>query len=169
MPTCAGLKVKAKWLRLMRGKRVRGAPLRKTAEVRRYRPWERTPRGQRPVEVGERLFLLCGGEVWGSARLADVTEYGDMAAFRAAEAEHCVTQDTCRGPEVQDIVQALERGRHVYGWQLADFRWFEPARRPRSGTDGVPEFKGQGHGWVWSDQRLPTALEDAAAAGAPAP
>ena len=32
-------------------------------------------------------------------------------------------------------------------------------QRTRSGTDGVPEFHGQEHGWVWSDQRLPTTLE----------
>ena len=159
MLTYAGLKVKAKWLRVMRGKRVRGAPLRKTIKVRKYPPWKRTPRDQLPVEVGERIFLLSGGEVWGSARLANVTEYEDMSAFRAAEAEHCVTEDRCRGPEVQDIVQALGRGRIVYGWQLADLRWFEPAQRPRSGADGVPEFQGQERGWVWSDQRLPTTLE----------
>ena len=155
----SALKVKAKWLRMMLGKKVRGRDIAKTVEVRKYLPWQRTPPGHTPLQRGERFYLLADGEVWGSACLADVEEYTDMDAFKAAADAHCVTADTCRGREVEEIVQALNSGRKVYGWRLADLRWFAAAERPRSGINGVPEFKGQGKGWVWSVNLLPPNLE----------
>lgn len=82
-----------------------------------------------------------------------------MGAFEAAAEAHCVTLDACRGQEVQEIVQALNSGRKVYGWKLSDLRWFDAGERPCSGIAGVPEFKGQGKGWIWSLNQLPASLE----------
>jgi hypothetical protein len=149
------LKVKAKWLRLMQGDKVRGRA--KTVEVRKYAPWQRTPRGHRPIRLGERFYLLAAGEVWGSAVLEDVVEYADARDFEAAAEAHCVRAR--RGPEVRDILQGLARGQKVYGWKLAGMRWFEAGQRPRSGAPGVPEFKGQGKGQVWSFNQLPAELD----------
>ena len=67
--TLPALKVKAKWLRLMQGRSEEALQVRKTVEVRRYRPSERTPPGQTPLRSGDRFFLLAAGEVWGSASL----------------------------------------------------------------------------------------------------
>ena len=61
--TLPALKVKAKWLRLMRGRGEEALQLRKAIEVRRYRPSERTPPGQAPLRSGDRVFLLAAGEV----------------------------------------------------------------------------------------------------------
>ena len=165
----AALKVKAKWLRLMQGKKFRGSPLRKSVEVRKYVPWDRTPPGHPPLQCGDRFYMLAGGEVWGSARLDGVVEYDSKAAFEEDQASHCVTKETCRGQEVQEILQAMELGRKVYGWKLEEIQWFEADNRPRSGTDGVPIFKGQGYGWVWSVNRLPEDLQLGCQRGSGAP
>lgn len=162
MAGLAALKVKAKWLRLMQGKKFRGSctPRIKSVEVRKYLPWDRTPPGHRPLQCGERFYMLAGGEVWGSAQLEGVVEYDDRAAFEEGEAFHCVSRETCRGREVDEILQALEVGRTVYGWKLMNFQWFDAHNRPQSGADGVPIFKGQGYGWVWSANRLPEDLHN---------
>ena len=158
----AALKVKAKWLRMMQGKKVRGCVQTKTVEVRKYLPWQRTPRGHEPLERGDRFYLLAGGEVWGSAVLEDAVEYTGTDAFAADVDAHCVTGETCRGlksQEVQGIVKALACGHKLYGWKLTAMRWFGANERPRSGENGVPEFAGQGKGWVWSVNQLPAELE----------
>ena len=158
--TLLALKVKAKWLRLMRGRCEEALQVRKTVEVRRYRPSERTPPGQAPLRSGDRFFLLAAGEVWGSACLDDVTEYTDMDSFQAAAGRHCVTERACRrGREVLAICNAFRHGRKVYGWNLTALRWFREDARPRSGADGVPAFKGQACGWVWSRRPLPASLD----------
>ena len=161
MSTLPALKVKAKWLRLMRGQRVKGRHFKKTIEVRKYLPTERTPKGQKPMVLGERLFLLAEGRVWCSARLADVVVYDCGEAFATDQEKHCITDETARGPVVEDIKKALGSGRRLYGWRLDGFHWFPPEERPRSGEGGVPDFHGQGKGWVWSALPLPSALDPA--------
>jgi hypothetical protein len=148
-----GLKVKAKWMRLM----MLGA---KDMEVRRYPPLDHTPRGHNPLQVGGRLFLLCDGRIWGSAKLVAVQNFHCRDEFEGAAAHHCV----CAGNtsvEVRLIYDALEQGRALYGWVLGDFRWFLPAARPISGEGETPVFKGQGNGQVWSRARLQASLDAA--------
>ena len=64
---------------------VRGRRRYKRVEVRSYKPRDYTPRGHTPMQVGSRMFLLCNGHIWGSARLQEVVTYRDRDAFTAAE------------------------------------------------------------------------------------
>ena len=145
----ASLKVKRMWLQKMQGS---GKKTKKTAEVRKYPP---------AVRVGSRFFLLCGGEVWGSASLASVDAYRTFAAFAVDVAAHGIT---AQRQEFREVAAAFRRGRPCFAWRLRDFSWF-PAPRPRSGGRylgiEVPAFKGQRFGWVWSTP-LPAALEASA-------
>lgn len=158
--TLAALKVKPKWLRLMRGRVVRGKTLRKTVELRKYLPESRTPRGHTPVAVGDRVYLVAQGEVWGSAVVGGVHKYTDVPGFLADADRHCVNPEG-KGLEAE-LLSSLDAS-GLYGWLLEDFRWFPDGARPRSGqtynNTKVPPFNGQACGWVWCTSRLPAALE----------
>ena len=139
-----GLKVKQKWLKLMRGGR-------KSTEVRSYPPcWFRT----RMLLPGDRFCLLCGGEVWGSAQYQGLVVYDTVEALARDEQRHALASGG--GAITQEFHAQLAEGKLLYGWQLADFRWHAQPR-PRSGEAGVPAFKGQAFGWVWSPL-LPASL-----------
>ena len=165
MVALAALKVKAKWLRIMQEKPFRGSTRKKTMEVRKYLPWEKTPRGHTPLQRGERFYLLAEGEIWGSACLEDVVEFSDIEQFAIEASAHCVSEATCSAQELQAISGALGQGKKIYGWKLIAMRWFHAGSRPRSGLNGIPEFKGQARGWVWSVNRLPSHIDSPATVG----
>ena len=146
MEQAPGLKVSAKWLRLMRCGR-------KTTEVRGYPPsWFRTL----SLLPGERFCLLCDGEVWGSARYEGLRVYGTPEALAADEHRHALLEGG--GSIAQGLRQQLLEGKLLYGWRLAAFAWCA-LPRPRSGEAAIPAFKGQALGWVWSPP-LPASLRE---------
>lgn len=167
-----GLKIKAKWLRRMqKGSPEERFPTPKRIEVRSYPPEERAPGGATPAR-GDRIFLLCNKEIWGSARLGGVRVYRTIQAFNADAPQHHVTPRTAKGDgslSYSEVKSSLkERGR-LYGWELSAFRWHAEGRRPRAGRTflgdhggacRIPDFAGLQGGFVWYlGGTLPASVE----------
>lgn len=152
------LKVKKKWLQAMKsGVRQGQKTCVKRMEVRKYPPASHTPKGHQDVAPGQRVCLVCNGEVWGVATLGDVKTYDEVSFSRDKEL-HCVLDEGTK--EAREILDVLGKGGRVYGWEWREVSWFPDDGRPRSGEDDMPLFKGQRYGQVWSRNRLPLARED---------
>ena len=48
----------------MQGKKFRGRTRAKTVEVRKYAPWQHTPRGHQPIQLEDRFYLLLPAPTW---------------------------------------------------------------------------------------------------------
>ena len=92
------------------------------------------------------------------ADYVDTTEYGNIQEAREAENLHAV--DFSEGNRIATALRERLQtdGKKVFGWTFENFRWFEPKERPQSGQKGVPPFKGQIGGRVWSKNLLPANL-----------
>ena len=132
--------------------------VKKIMEVRTYLPSKHTPRGQTPVQIGDRFFLLSNGLVCGSAQLESTIVFDTPQKFIESENLHCIglTDTECR--MAAHMRKLFERKVNVFGWRLCDFHWFNPELH--SGEDGVPDFKGQRHGQVWSTVRISDAFDN---------
>eukprot|EP00928_Gymnodinium_smaydae_P009473 TRINITY_DN13556_c0_g2_i1.p1 TRINITY_DN13556_c0_g2~~TRINITY_DN13556_c0_g2_i1.p1 ORF type:complete len:361 (-),score=28.55 TRINITY_DN13556_c0_g2_i1:342-1424(-) len=184
-PYMLGLKVKEKWLNKMR---TLSAP--KTEEVRRY-----TPEGVIndpkygypdffPGLLNNRIFLLCGDEVFGSFRLGAIVHYGSKVAFDKAAEFHKITKNSAPGNGPESYGTFLKecfskQGKGCWGWKMLDVKWFDPLDRPRSHKQDVkgewqtaakytsykgipvPCFSGQQHGHVFAKNALFPATLDA--------
>jgi hypothetical protein len=164
----SALKVKEKWLRVMKGRRLviqgRSQFCQKVAEVRKFPPGSKTPKGHTPVKVGDRIFLLGSGKVWASARLQRVSVYNNAEDFAEDSLSHLIVEPLLKGEEVAGFKSRLANGIPLYAWFLSEFRWFPADSRPTSGEIHagvrVPDFKGQRYGHIWSSSQLPQALEE---------
>jgi hypothetical protein len=87
-----GLKVKRPWIERMRRAKI-PFRTRKTIEVRRYLPKKFAPKGEE-LELGDRFYLLCDGEIWGSATLDGFHAYRTLQSFELDREEHQVTPET---------------------------------------------------------------------------
>ena len=143
-----GLKINPTWVREM-------VLHKKDMELRTYEPFSYTPTGQAPIHLGERMFILSAGYLCGSCRLAEVLQFTDWTALESWEGNHRVSRDSKIGGT---LTKTFDSNRPVYGWILEDFHWC-PVPLP-SGKDGVPQFRGQVFGQVWTTATLPAALED---------
>ncbi len=146
-----GLKIQKKWLEAMRSGK-------KTVELRTYDIDKHLFAGQEPIRAGASIYLLLDGAVWGMADYVDTTEYGNIQEAREAENLHAV--DFSEGNRIATALRERLQtgGKKVFGWTFEHFRWFEPKERPQSGQKGVPPFKGQRCGQVWSKNLLPANL-----------
>ena len=153
-----GLKVKRKWIKIMReGIQRRGERVKKTMEVRKYPPFRYTPRGQPPIQIGGRLFLISDGRLCGSARLASMIVFDTMQKFAESEHLHCVFLDHTSCSITLRFQELLQSNVQIFGWQFDDFHWFHPEMR--SGENEIPDFKGQRYGQVWSTVRIDDAFD----------
>ena len=152
-----GLKVKAKWLQRLRNVQ-RGFERLKTIECRAYPP-------KPDLRPGDTFYLLCNGEIWAVALLAEVRVYKNQTDFERDVADHHVAQDTCEASgstSYASFTGAFSRGRRaIFGYVMSDVRFLEP--RPKSGqgctVDGravlVPEFTGQRYGQCFATILFP--------------
>mmetsp|Transcript_36558 Transcript_36558/g.58988 ORF Transcript_36558/g.58988 Transcript_36558/m.58988 type:complete len:198 (+) Transcript_36558:171-764(+) len=171
-PGLLGLKIKDKWLKKMQfGDPEKGFRRPKCVEVRSYQPANFLPKAAKPPLRGDRIFLLCNGSIWGSAKLGSVKKYLTGRAFDADAARHHVTKQTAGGSGAlgySTVKAELKRRGGLFGWHLSDFRWHEEKRRPRAGkafggdrgANRVPNFLGMDKGQVWFlGGTIPAGLE----------
>ncbi len=169
-----GLKVKKRWLERMRGAKKPFTKT-KTIELRRYLPEKYVPKGEE-LKPGDRFYLLCDGEIWGSATLDGFHLYRTLESFEMDREEHQVTPETTPASGATSYARltaafpplaapnpcAAPRSPVLYGWCLGGLKFF--MERPRAGQPYgdaiINNFMSQRHGQVFFRGSLPLLEED---------